>query len=103
MERGDRGLDRIGARAARRERALRERDAFRDLRAIPSRAVLILQHDHVTRRVDPRGATGVVQQHQREQRGRLTHVGQEPREQAPRRIASPVSSWRTRASPDVAA
>jgi hypothetical protein len=44
---GDGGLDAIRAESSRRQRALDERDAFRDRLAIPPGAILVLEQDQV--------------------------------------------------------
>ena len=68
MQRGDRGLHRIGFRPARHpQRLFHQLQAFGDLRTIPQRAILLFQqHDVAACGLAP-GAARVVQQHQRQQ------------------------------------
>src|SRR5437899_1754603 len=73
MQGRDGGLQRIRSEAARRQCALDELDAFLYLLPVPFRAVLFLERDQLA---PPGGrrtgsASRVVQQHQREQPGRL--------------------------------
>ena len=71
MHRRDRGLQRVRTEAPRRERPLDQRRPFRDLRAIPQRAILIVeQHDFAVRR-RARRAPRLVQEHQRQQSHRF--------------------------------
>ena len=80
---GDRGLQRVGAHGPRGERGRREREALVDLRAVPARAVLILEQHELAVRRRARLAARVVEQHQREQAARLGRAGKLLGEQAP--------------------
>ena len=75
---------------ARRGRAARARSAAAasarpsvDLRAIPARAVLVLEQHELAVRRRARLAARVVEQHQREEAARLGRAGQQLGEQAP--------------------
>ena len=70
---------------------------------VPARAVLVVEQHEVAAVADPRVAPGVVEQHQREQPGRLGLVGEQRQQTRASRIASAHSSRRISASPDVAA
>ena len=80
-------------RTAGRQRPLHERDAFLDLRAIPERAILVFEQNHLAGRRRPGGAPRFVQQHQRQQAHRLglrQQLHQQPSE--PNRLARQVSA-----------
>ena len=57
--------------------ACHERLALGDPRGVPARSVLVVEQDQLAGRADPRLAAGVVQQHQRQQAGRLGLVGEQ--------------------------
>ena len=80
-----------GPNRPRREGAIHQRDALRDVLAVPERAVLVLEQDDVARRRDARLAPRLVQQHQREEADGLG-LGQELRQQAsePDRLAGQI-------------
>ena len=88
VQRGDGGLERVEAGAAAAQRLLGQGLAFRDLGAVPARAVLVLQGDDLARASSPvtSGAPGISSRRSRA-----------------RRMASLQSSRRTSASPEVAA
>ncbi|MHC2316297.1 hypothetical protein ACVIHC_003343 [Bradyrhizobium diazoefficiens] len=68
MQRGDRGLHRIGLRpAGYAQCVVHETQTRLDLRAIPERAVLLFQQHDVADRRRASGAARVVQQHQGQQ------------------------------------
>ena len=78
VDRGDRRLERVRARRPpQRERAVDERQRLADHRAVPALAILLLEQHEVAVRADPRLAPRVVEEHQREQPGRLRLVGQQ--------------------------
>jgi hypothetical protein len=72
---GDRGLQRIRSGSAAAQGALDPFAAFGNLRAIPTRAVLILEQYQIAGGVHARVTPRVVQQHQRDQRHRLGALG----------------------------
>ena len=78
MAGGDGRLDLIRTRPPAPQRGLQDSDALADLRRVPQRTVLVLQRHQVAASVQPRGAARVVQQHQRQQAGRLRFVGHQP-------------------------
>ena len=51
--------------------------ALLDLATVPAGAVLVCQQDEVTGIIDPGGAPGVLEEHQRQQAGRLGLIGHE--------------------------
>src|SRR4051812_5659174 len=67
MNGGDRSLQRVSAEAARVHRFLKHCHSFRDLLAVPERAVLIFQQDQLTGLGGSRGAAGFLEQHQSKQ------------------------------------
>ena len=75
---GDRGLELVLADRALAHRAVEQRDPFGDERPIPQRSILLGQRDQLARGVGPRGASGVDEQHEREQAGDLAVVGKQP-------------------------
>ena len=78
VDRGDRRLERVRARRPpQRERAVDERQRLADHRAVPALAILLLEQHEVAVRADPCRAPRVVEEHQREQPGRLRLVGQQ--------------------------
>ena len=64
MNRRDRRLQRIRAEASRAEGSFREATALVDLVAAPQRAVLLLEHQHLSVGRGPRCAARFVEQHQ---------------------------------------
>ena len=60
MQRGDRRLDGVFARAAQPQRPLDTHEAFLDLARVPEAPILVLQKHQIARGVDPREAPGVV-------------------------------------------
>ena len=68
----DRSLERIGPRRRGAQRFLDERAPFVELRAIPARSILMREQHQLARRVHPRLAPRIVQQHERVKR---VHLG----------------------------
>ncbi len=71
VHRRDRGLQRVGADAARGERPLDQGGALRDLIPAPPRAVLVVQQHQLAGRPGARGPPRLVQQHQSQEAHRL--------------------------------
>ena len=94
MQRGDRGLHRVGFRRARQlQGVFHQLQAFGDLPMVPQRAILLFQqHDVAAGGLAP-GAARVVQQHQRQQSLDLAPLRHQGVEQAaePDRFAR--QSW----------
>ena len=93
MHGGDGRLQSIRTDAAGRQRLLHQAAAFRDLRVVPERSILVVEQHQFAVRGHARGAAGVVQQHQREQPV-CFRFGQQLHEQAPERDGL---GWRGRA------
>ena len=75
---GDRRLQRVGAgRAAQGQRALDERQRLADHGAVPAFAILVLEQHELAVAARAGGAPRVLQQHQREQAGRLRLGGEQ--------------------------
>ena len=71
VDRRDRRLQRVRPEAPRRQRALDQRRSLGDLRAVPQRAILLVQQDDLAVRGRAPGAARLVQEHQRQQAHRL--------------------------------
>src|SRR5438477_458785 len=63
--------------------ALHEPYSLRDLISIPQRAVLIIEQNQLARRRGARGASRIVQQHQRQQSKRLWLQGRQQLDEQP--------------------
>ena len=97
VQRSDRGLQGVEARAAAAHGLLGQRLSLRDLAAVPQGAVLLFERHELARRVDPRRPARVLQQHQREEARHLAHARQEQKQQPAQADGSPAhSSRRTR-------
>jgi hypothetical protein len=76
VQRGDGRLQRVRARRPlEAQRALDQRERLGDHPGVPARAVLVAHQHEPARRVDPRGAARLDEQHQRHQPGRLGLAG----------------------------
>ena len=76
MQGGDRGLRLVLAKPVACQRGLQDGHALGDQPGVPARAVLPVERDETTVGRRPRGAPGVVQQHQGEEPGDFRLVGQ---------------------------
>jgi hypothetical protein len=74
---GDGGLDLVCAHRAFWKGGGDERDAFRDLRAIPKSSILFGEGDQLATGSGTRGATRIGQQHERQQSRDLAVVGEQ--------------------------
>ena len=84
VQRGDGRLELVRAGPTHAQRPLDEGRALGDPLRVPARPILVLEQDEVAGGVDPRLATGVVQEHQGEQAQRLGLVGHQRRPPAGR-------------------
>ena len=83
MQRGDRGLQLVGPRAAQAQRAVELGAALGQRAGVPARAVLVGQRDVAPVAADAGVAARVVDEHERQQAGGLGVVGHQLGEQAP--------------------
>src|SRR5262249_23820503 len=101
MNGGNCSLQCVRAEAAGHQGFLHQCHSLRDLRAVPKRAVLILQQNQLSFPRGSRNATGFLQQHERKQ-PRTSGSGWSSVSSRPNRIASPVSSARVTSAPAAA-
>ena len=74
---GDRGLDLVRPDPPARQDPLDEGPALRDPVLVPARPVLVLQQDELAAGTDARLTPRVVQEHERQQPGRLGLIGEQ--------------------------
>ena len=64
MQRADRSLHLVGSRGGKSKRTVQHRNALADFILIPAGAILFVEQDQLARRIEPRLAPGIVEQHQ---------------------------------------